>query len=281
MAVDTPALSPTTPTDPNIEPLSLRGNALHLHTSPEFAMKRLLAAGFPDIYSICRVFRDGEQGRRHLQEFTMIEWYRRNMTLAAIINDTLQLISTMLGRDVASNARHRDYAELFATELAIDPFTATIGELGDLVAADAALRKSMGDDRDTWLDLVMVSELANSFAKDAVTVVKHYPASQAALARICPGDLRVADRFEIFWGELELANGYVELIDAEEQSQRMQNDLTTRRDRGMATRPRDENLLAALEAGLPACAGVALGFERLHMVDAGTDLIQNVVSFIE
>lgn len=281
MAVDTPALSSAAPSDPSIEPLSIEGGELHLHTSPEFAMKRLLAGGYPDIYSICRVFRHGEQGRLHLPEFTMIEWYRRDMALAAIVNDSLQLVSAIMGEDVAAIARHRSYVELFAAELGIDPLTASIDELGNAAKADRELRDAIGDDRDAWLDLLVAGQISQGFATDAPTVVKHYPASQAALARICPDDPRVADRFEIFWGELEIANGYVELVDVDEQSRRIQQDIATRRDREMPIRPRDDRLLAALAAGLPACAGVALGFERLHMIDAGADDIRNVVSFVE
>lgn len=281
MAVDTPALSPAAPTDPNIEPFSLQEPALHLHTSPEFAMKRLLAAGYPDIYSICRVFRAGELGRHHLAEFTMIEWYRRDMTLVEIIDDTLRVITKILDQDIAVRADAYDYIDLFASKLATNPLTATINELSTIADADADLRAAVGDDRDAWLDLIMTSKIAPDFPEDVPTIIKHYPASQAALARICPDDSQVADRFEIFWGNVELANGYVELTDATEQSQRMQHDLAQRRDRGLAARPHDNKLLAALDAGLPACAGVALGFERLHMIDARTDDIRNVVSFVE
>ena len=281
MAVDTPALGAAAPTDPSIEPLSVAGNELHLHSSPEFAMKRLLAGGYPDIYSICRVFRDGEQGRRHLPEFTMIEWYRRGMTLTDIIEDTLQLVAAILERDVATSARHYNYVELFESRLNVDPLTANIESLGNAANADAGLRAALGDDRDAWLDLLLAGPISQGFETDAPTVVQHYPASQAALARHCPSESRVADRFEIFWGELEIANGYVELVDAAEQSRRMQEDIATRRDRGLPIRPRDDKLLAALDAGLPSCAGVALGFERLHMIDADVDDIRNVVSLVE
>lgn len=213
----------------------------------------------------------------------MIEWYRLDMTLAEIVDDTLQVVATMLDRDMSAVANNNayDYVDLFTSKLAIDPFTATIDELSAVVDADADLRAAIGEDRDAWLDLIMASELAPDFAADAPTIVKHYPASQAALARICPGDSRVADRFEIFWGPIELANGYVELTDAMEQAQRMQRDLAQRSEKGMTALPRDDKLLAALEAGLPACAGVALGFERLHMIDARTDDIRNVVNFAE
>ena len=279
LAVDTPALSPSAPTDPHIASMAT-GQSAYLHTSPEFHMKRLLADGYPDIYTICRVFRDGEKGRQHLPEFTMIEWYRLATNLDGIIADTLQMITFVLERtDLASNASRRDYCDCFVDELQIDSRTASIQDLAEVVAADEQLRRSLGDDRDAWLDLIMATRIVPQFSPSSLTVVKHYPASQAALARNCPHDARLADRFEIYYGEIELANGYVELRDTKELLRRMDNDLEIRRKLGLPTVPRDEHLIAAMDAGLPECAGVALGFERLHMVAAGVNDIRNIVSF--
>lgn len=280
LAVDTPALSTSAPTDPHIASMAT-GQSAYLHTSPEFHMKRLLADGYPDIYSICRVFRDGEDGRQHLPEFTMVEWYRLAMNLDAIIADTLQLIEFVLERaELASNASRRDYSNCFVDELLIDVRTASIQDLADVVAADEQLRRSLGDDRDSWLELIMATKIVPQFDTSSLTVVTHFPASQAALARHCPQDASLADRFEIYYGEIELANGYVELRDATELLRRMDNDLEIRRKVGLPTVPRDKNLIAAMDAGLPECAGVALGFERLHMVAAGVKDIRNVVSFV-
>ena len=280
LAVDTPALGPSAPTDPHIASMSVGAADLFLHTSPEFHMKRLLADGYPDIYSICRVFRDGESGRHHLPEFTMIEWYRHSMSLDEIIVDTSNLIAVVLERpELATGVSSRDYSGVFADGVGIDPFAASIGELADAATADAQLRTSLGDDRDAWLDLIMATKIAPQFGRNSLSVVKHYPASQAALARVCPADPRVADRFEMFYGELELANGYVELRDPQELERRMDDDLGVRRSHGLPAVPRDEQLLAALRAGLPECAGVAMGFERLHMAAADTDDIRNIVSF--
>ena len=280
LAVDTPALSPSAPTDPHIASMSVRAADLYLHSSPEFHMKRLLADGYPDIYSICRVFRDGESGRHHLPEFTMIEWYRHSMRLDTIIADTLRLIAVVLERpELATGVSSRDYSSCFVDCVAIDPFAASIEELADAVTADEQLRTSLGDDRDAWLDLIMATKIAPQFASNTLSVVKHYPASQAALARICPSNASVADRFEVYYGALELANGYVELGDAQELARRMDDDLVARRSLGLPEVPRDEQLIAALEAGLPECAGVAMGFERLHMVAADSDDIRNIVSF--
>ena len=279
LAVDTPALNSSAPTDPHVASMTIDQSA-YLHTSPEFHMKRLLADGYPDIYSICRVFRDGEKGRQHLPEFTMVEWYRLAMNLDAIIADTLQLIAFVLERtELMSNASRRDYSNCFLDELLIDIHTASIQDLADVVAADEQLRRSLGDDRDSWLDLIMATKIIPQFSTSALTVVQHYPASQAALSRNCPHDAKLADRFEIYCGEIELANGYVELRDATELLRRMDNDLEIRRKVGLPMVPRDKNLIAAMDAGLPQCAGVALGFERLHMVAAGVSDIRNIVSF--
>ena len=280
LAVDTAALSPSAPTDPHIASMSVQAADSYLHTSPEFHMKRLLADGYPDIYTICRVFRDGESGRHHLPEFTMLEWYRHAMSLDAIIADTLQLIAAILERpDLVNSVSNRDYSSRFADIVAINPLDASIDQLADVVNADEQLRLSLGDDRDAWLDLIMATKIAPRFSMNSLTVVKHYPASQAALARFCPANAGVADRFEVYYGALELANGYVELNDAQELARRMDDDLAVRNRLGMPAVPRDEQLIAALESGLPECAGVAMGFERLHMVAAGADDIRNLVCF--
>ena len=280
LAVDTPSLSSSAPTDRHIDSLSLKESGLFLQTSPEFHMKRLLAAGYPDIYSICRVYRGGEKGRTHLPEFTMIEWYRHSMTLNAIVQDALNLIASVLDRpDLPGSVMRHEYADAFVNGLGLDPAAASLDELASAAGADASLRDAIAEDRDAWLDLIMATRIATEFRDDALTVVQHYPASQAALARICPADSMVADRFEIYFGTLELANGYVELTDAEEQLRRMNKDLDARREQNRPDVPRDEQLIEALRSGLPDCAGVALGFERLHMVDAGDDDIRNVVSF--
>jgi len=281
LAVDTPSLSPSAPTDRHIDSLSLKESGPFLQTSPEFHMKRMLAAGYPDIYSICRVFRGGETGRTHLSEFTMIEWYRHSMRLGAIVQDTVQLIAAILGRsDLLKSVFRQDYAAAFVDGIGLDPSTAGLDELAGAAVADNSLRDALADDRDAWLDLILVTRIAPEFRNDRLTVIQHYPASQAALARICPDNAMVADRFEVYYGALELANGYVELTDPDEQARRMDHDLDARRARNLPEVPRDEQLIAALKSGLPDCAGVALGFERLHMIDAAVDDIRNVVSFV-
>ncbi len=286
LEVDTPALSYAAGSDPNIESLVVRSRLaperrLYLHTSPEFCMKRLLAAGYPDIFSICRVFRDGELGRRHQPEFTMVEWYRLGFGLADISLDTCRLIAAALDRpELATVIDQFDYARAFQRYAGLDPLHASIDELANAVHADADLRSSLGGNRDAWLDLVLSTVVAPQFASGRLTVIRHYPASQAALARLCPSDHHVADRFEVFFGETELANGYVELTDADEQTRRIEDELAVRQKSGLPVNPTDSAFVAALRNGLPACAGVALGLERLQMIHDETDDIADVVTFV-
>ena len=283
LAVDTPALSRYPTSDPNIESLGVRsapGKDGFLQTSPEVYMKRLLAAGYPDIYSICRVFRDGEAGKRHLPEFTMAEWYRLRFDLDAIVEDTVAFVAACVNLPALTESVERiDYATAFEQLAGIDVFDDTTDAIKAAATSEERLREALGDDRDAALDLVMADVIAPQFAPDRLTVVQHYPASQAALARLCPADTRVADRFEVFCGDLELANGYVELTDAAEQRERIETDIAARERSGRSSLLADESLLAALEAGLPACAGVAVGLERLHMVLDQADDIRDVITF--
>ena len=284
LEVDTPALSAAAVSDTNIESLEVRSELtdapLYLHTSPEFCMKRLLASGYPDIYSICRVYRGGEVGRSHQPEFTMVEWYRLSFGLADIIADTLKAIAmAMDDPELADDVLVIDYRNAFIGVSNIDPLQASISDLADAADADDALRRALGDARDDWLDLILTTKIAPTFATDKFTVLQHYPGSQAALAQICPADASVADRFEVFMGPVELANGYVELTDTQIQAERIANDQAIRESRGRVVRPHDQSLLAALESGLPACAGVAMGLERLQMMHDKTDDIRNVLSF--
>ena len=261
LAVDTPALSRYAGTDANIESLAVNAQSdreAFLHTSPEFCMKRLLADGYPDIYSISRVFRDGEAGKHHLPEFTLVEWYRLGFDLATIIQDTTRFIATCLGDEtLLEHIEQYAYADVFRKFAGVDVFETPTDQL----------------------DLLVCTKIAPQFAPDKLTVLRHYPADQAALARLCPDDARVADRFEVFFGSLELANGYVELTDPTEQRKRIDHDLDLRRQMGRRQYPHDVNLIAALQSGLPECAGVAVGFERLHMIFDKVNDIADVVTF--
>lgn len=284
LEVDTPALSRSAVSDAQIESLEVRSNLtsspLYLHTSPEFFMKRLLADGYPDIFSICRVFRDGELGRSHQPEFTMLEWYRHKLLLPQIINDTVCVIATALQkRELTETVAVVDYEAAFETATGTNPFSASIDELAKIATNDQTLRRSIGDARNDWLDLLLTTSVIPAFATNCLTVLRRYPATQAALAALTPGSDRTAERFEVFWGSTELANGYVELTDRAEQQCRFERDQAERESRGLKLRPLDQQLLAALQNGMPPCAGVAMGIERLHMVLEGTDRITDVVTF--
>jgi len=283
LAVDTPALSNRTVTDPHIESITAAAAhqpALYLQTSPEHFMKRLLATGYPDIYQVCKVFRDGESGQSHLAEFTMIEWYRLNFSLQEIMQDAIDLVSALLaGAQISADTRFISYAEAFQEALSLNPVTADIDALANAANADENLKRTLGGNRDAWLDLLLASRVTDVFADDRLTVLHHYPASQAALARHCPEDKNLADRFELFYGKVELANGYVELTDADEQLARCEQDQRLRSAQGLPVPEIDENLIAALRAGLPPCAGVAIGFDRLLMINENTNDIRAVSSF--
>jgi len=286
LEVETPILSAGANTDPNIESFQTRfsGHAdagartRWLRTSSEFPQKRLLAAGVGDNYELGRVFRDGEAGQRHNPEFTMLEWYRVGWDHRRLAEEVLELVAAALAL-VGKRAEvwRTGYRDLFRDALGLDPFA----------ASDDELRRALGDvrieaaglTRDDWLDLLLTHRIQPAFARDSLTLVIDYPASQCALAKIRHGDPPVAERFEIYLGTHELANGYHELTDAAEQRARFARDIARRVARGQAALPVDENLLAALERGLPDCAGVALGIERLLMSLADCDDIRQVLAF--
>ncbi len=303
LEVETPMLSVAGNTDPNIRSFSLEFSGRTdgtprtrwLRTSPEFPLKRLLASGVGDCYELGRVFRDGEAGGRHNPEFTMLEWYRVGWDHLRLIDETVALVQVALAL-VGRSARVERvaYRDLYRDALGIDPFRDD----------DATLRAALGDvridpdglTRDDWLDLLMTHRLQPRFAEDEIRVVVDYPASQCALAKIRrDGDVpavaehavvehavaehAVAERFELYLGSLELANGYHELTDVDEQRARFLRDHEVRRSRGEPQPPLDEALLAALHRGLPACAGVALGVDRLLMAMCGTTRIADVLAF--
>jgi len=285
LEVDVPFLSPTAVSDPAIESVSAQlsvdgGDVRYLHTSPEYALKKLLAAGFPDLFFLGRVFRDGEAGHRHQPEFTMAEWYRLGFRLVDIMRDTEALLTQLLDARVAGQDPQRmTYTEAFEQHLNLDPGRASIEELATLADADQSLREALGDDHTAWLDLLMATRLAPRLPGDRLTTLYHYPASQAALARLADDDATVAERFEVYCGEVELANGYVELTDGGELRRRFAADQAQRERQGLRQRPLDEAFIHCHEAGLPACAGVAVGFDRLIMLRAGKSDIRDVYHF--
>ena len=249
-----------------------------LHTSPEYAMKRLLAAGVGDIYQICHVVRALERGRLHNAEFTLIEWYRLGFSLEALMGEAEALVRALLGAPGATRMSARvSYREAFLRELALDPFTAPLEEL-----AQSARRVGFDDaaaGRDELLEVLMGTVIGPRLGRDGLTFVHGYPASQAALAQLDPADPRAAQRFELYCDGIELANGFHELACAREQRDRFERDIEERRHLGLTGAVLDERLLAALDAGLPDCSGVALGFDRTLMLAAGAGHIDAVLPF--
>jgi len=283
LEVETPILAKHATMDANIESIvaHVSGRDLFLHTSPEFRMKRLLAAGYPDIFQICRVFRDGEAGQYHLPEFSMVEWYRRGFDLHAIMRESVEFISVILGDQlVVPEAAVLSYQQAFESALEINPFDISIAEIIKRVRADDDLASHLGEDRDAWLDLAMATHVAPAFDANKLTVVYHYPLSQASLARACPDNSQLADRFEIYLGELELANGFVELTDADLQLQRFEGDQHLRKENNRAVHDIDTTLIEALREGLPQCAGVAIGLDRLLMLKTDSNHINAVTTFV-
>jgi lysyl-tRNA synthetase class 2 len=286
LEVETPILSAAANTDPNIDSFATTfsghvdagSRRRWLRTSSEFPQKRLLAAGVGDCYELGRVFRNGEAGRSHNPEFTMLEWYRVGWDHRRLAAETVELVVAALAQSgKAAAVREIAYRELFVERAGIDPFAASDA---DLAAAAAALGVDpAGLTRDDHLDLLLTHRIQPGFAAGAITVVYDYPASQCALARIRAGDPAVAERFELYLGRHELANVYHELTDAHEQRSRFEHDNQRRRGRGGEALPLDDNLLRALEAGMPGCAGVALGIERLLMAMTGSEDIADVLAF--
>lgn len=286
--VETPCLSRAGNTDPNIASFHLDFHGpLHggprrrwLRTSPEFPLKRLLAEGFGDCYELGRVFRDGEAGGRHNPEFTMLEWYRIGWDHARLADETVALVVAALGLvgRAPSSVRTLDFATLYREAFGFDPHTADIDALRAPLAEIAI--DPEGLTRDDWLDLLMTHRLQPAFAPGAITVVHDWPAAQCALARIRrdAGAPPVAERFELYLGPLEVANGYHELNDAAEQRARFERDHAVRAARGAALPPLDEALLAALPS-MPDCAGVALGVDRLLMGLLETPRIADVLAY--
>ncbi|GHE20464.1 EF-P lysine aminoacylase EpmA [Halomonas urumqiensis] len=286
LEVETPVLGHGGSSDVHLASLSTQAatpagrERLWLQTSPEFHMKRLLAAGSGPIFQLARSFRDGEVGRRHNIEFTMLEWYRPGMPLPALIEETSALVGDVLGRDPGPLRRCR-YRELFRDILSIDPFTTALSEIRSLASERGGLEMDDAS-RDDCLDLLMSLAIEPTLGHEGIDVVVDYPASQAALARRHQDSEDgewVASRFELYLSGMELANGYDELTDAAEQRQRFTEDNASRRALGLPEVDVDERLLAALEAGMPKGSGVALGLDRLIQLALGKASVAEVMAF--
>lgn len=288
LEVETPTLSAAATPAPHLDSFSVAyhgpagpaSGQLYLHTSPEFPMKRLLAAGSGSIYQLCRVFRDGEAGAHHNPEFSLLEWYRVGFNLTQLIAEVEMLVRSVLcGVRELPVAEHHTYRGLFIRYAGLDGLIATGAELRACLlqqghqppggVADAEI--------DVWRDLVLTHIIEPQLS--GLVFVTEYPASQAALARIVPTNPAVAERFECYLDGVELANGFHELADVTEQRQRFEQENATRTAIGRPTMPLDETMLAALTAGLPDCCGVALGFDRLLMQALNVEHIKDILAF--
>ncbi len=288
LEVETPLLCHAAGTDPQLEFFATRFDSppsrqtLYLQTSPEFAMKRLLAAGSGSIYQICKAFRNGESGRYHNPEFTILEWYRLDFRMPDLMREVGELMTALLTPHFALQpVQSVGYQALFFTETGLDPldfkFDAycryarerNFPEAIDICRQDHAM----------WLDLIFSLKIQPGLGNDAPCLVHGYPAVQSSLARISESDCRVADRFEIFFKGVELGNGFFELADPFEQERRFDKEIEERRKKRLPAIEKDYRLLAALESGLPDCSGVAVGLDRMLMLIAGVQSIDQVLAF--
>jgi elongation factor P--(R)-beta-lysine ligase len=283
LEVETPIVSAAAVSDPQIESLATRVDGMagpaYLCTSPEYAMKRLLAAGSGDIYQICKVFRDAERGRWHNPEFTLIEWYRLGLDDSTLMTEIEMLIGGLLApHRRLETAERLSYSAALRRHAGVDAHSATDDELTAAATQHGIVCRAELD-RDAKLDLLMGLVVGPRLGRERPCFICDYPASQAALARLKPGLPPVAARFELYLDGVELANGFHELVNGAEQRARFDHDQALRRARGQPQRPLDEHLLAAMAAGMPDCAGVALGFDRLVAIALGAAQLADAMAF--
>ncbi len=290
LEVETPVLTGAGVTDAGIRSLAttVSGNQIWLRTSPEYHMKRLLAAGSGDIYQIAKVFRDGEAGNHHQPEFTMAEWYRLNFTLEQIIDETCSFIVTLMraiapAEQYLGKANVHCYRDVVMAAVQLDPLTASLQKLQNCASGlpgwHGSLGHQLGRDRNNWLDFIVSHAVFPQLPSGGLQVIRDFPAEQAMLARRNPDNPEVAERFEIFLHGMELANGFRELADPEEQQQRFAKDNVRRVANGQPAMAVDTRLLAALTHGLPDCSGVAVGLDRVLMLAGGYIDISATLSF--
>lgn len=299
--VETPLLSHYSTTDPHLECFqsSFRGQKCYLNTSPEYAMKRLLAGHEQAIYQICKAFRDDELGPNHNPEFTLLEWYQPGYDMPQLMNEVADLVADLYHSSKFSSAVNSplkktpfvslSYQRAFEDFAGINPYQASSEQCYQLAKTNnVEIPQGLepDDDVDEWLDWLLVQLVLPAFNKQGFTFLYDYPASQCALARIAENEQQaneqqaiVAKRFELFFGEMELANGFHELSDAQEQLQRFQLENQRRKKAGKEEVRIDDNFIAALNSGLPDCSGVALGLDRLLMVITNSLCIDQVLMF--
>ncbi|MBN2189221.1 MAG: EF-P lysine aminoacylase GenX [Chitinispirillaceae bacterium] len=286
LEVETPVLSHGSPADCHIDVFSAgrhpaeaqkpgRSGAVYLRTSPEFHMKRLLASGYRDIFQIGNVFRNGERGRLHNPEFTMLEWYRIGMDMACLMDETAAFITAVLGKRRIMKYK---YAEVFKETTGIDPLAAGVKDVAGYCESRGKVLFSGATLTDA-LQFVMAEFIEPALPADACVFVHHYPADQAVLAVLEPDDTRVARRFEAYCGGLELVNGFEELADWKENERRQQEENKKRKSAGKPGIPLDRQFIDALKKGMPSCSGAALGLDRLVMLALGKQSIDDVLTF--
>jgi len=287
LEVETPLLSHGIGTDPQLAfftteyCLSPLRQTLFLQTSPEFAMKRLLAAGSGSIYQIGKAFRNGESGRFHNPEFTMLEWYRVGFTLPQLMDEIAELIAGLFSGQPLQETQRVSYQDIFGSFTGLDPLVFSYQDYCAF-AEDSGLSEAVaicGHDHAVWLDFIFSHKVQPHLGDNALCMVYGYPACQSSLARINEQCSLITDRVELFINGIELGNGYYELVDADEQSKRFDKELVIRQQQKLAVSVKDKRLVSALESGLPECSGVAIGLDRLLMLLSGSESIEDVLSF--
>jgi lysyl-tRNA synthetase class 2 len=287
LEVETPLLGHCIGTDPQLDfftsecCLSPRRQTLFLQTSPEFAMKRLLAAGSGSIYQIGKAFRNGESGRFHNPEFTMLEWYRVGFTLPQLMDEIAELIEGLFSGQSLKETQRVSYQDIFVSFTGLDPLIFSYQDYCAF-ARECELPEAVdicGQDHALWLDFIFSHKVQPHLGENALCMVYGYPACQSSLAKINEHNALLAERVELFINGIELGNGYYELTDAEEQNRRFDKELAIRHSQKQSPAAKDRRLIAALQSGLPECSGVAVGLDRLLMLLSGSASIDSVLSF--
>jgi lysyl-tRNA synthetase class 2 len=288
LEVETPLLSRTIGTDPSLAFFATSYDLPHcqhrlfLQTSPEFAMKRLLAAGSGSVYQICKAFRNGELGRFHNPEFTLLEWYRVGFTLSELIDEVAELIVSLFAEhQPLSGVERHSYQAIFQHYTGLDALVFSYSDYcAYALAHELPEAVSLCEhDHALWLDFLFSHQVQPYLGDNAVCLVYGYPACQSSLARINTVDPRTTDRVELFINGVELGNGFYELTDANEQNQRFNEEITLRQQKNLPDVLKDDRLIAALNAGLPDCSGIAIGLDRLLMLLSKSASIDEVLSF--
>ena len=288
LEVETPLLAQATGTDPQLDFFSSEyhypphNKTLFLQTSPEFSMKRLLAAGSGSIYQICKAFRNGEQGRYHNPEFTLLEWYQVGFSLNQLMDEVGELVLSVLASTITIKGLKKiSYEDVFYQVTGLDALNYSPNAYA-YYAKNQQIPEVFSlceNDHDLWLDFIFSHKVQPSLNDNFVYLIHSYPASQASLARINPANPKVADRFEVFVNGIELGNGFFELKDEVEQRQRFDMEIALRKEKQRPKVEKDIRFLAALEAGLPDCCGIAMGIDRLLMLSSHVDTLNDVLAF--